>query len=85
MRSSFLVPLFLCTALSAQEIPVITPEVPRGPDRTLPVPPMVDVPVRAKVDRYAATPKDHVVLFITGDVLLAGDRDTGSLVLRLER
>ncbi|MBL0127648.1 MAG: hypothetical protein IPP83_09335 [Flavobacteriales bacterium] len=83
---TFLLPLLgMATALCAQEVPVRSPEVPRGPDCTLPIPPTTHVPVHAEVDRWSTTPKDHVVLFVSGDVLLAGDCKSGALVLGLER
>jgi len=85
MRTFFLPLLFMATALCAQEVPVRSPEVPRGPDCTLPIPPTTRVPVQAEVERWASTPKNHVVLFVSGDVLLADDCKTGTLVLGLER
>ncbi len=79
MRIFILILLFLATALCAQEVPVNTPEVRRGPDRTLPIPPAVRVPVHAEVERWSTTPKDLAVLFFSGDILLSGDRRTGPL------
>ena len=85
MRTSLLPLLLLATALCAQEVSVTTPEIPRGPDCTLPIPPMANVPVSAEVDRWYSAPKDHILLFVSGDVLLAGDCKSGTLDLGLER
>ena len=85
MRTFFLPLLFMATALCAQELPVTSPELPSGPDCTLPIPPTTRVPVHAEVERWATTPKNHVVLFVSGDALLAGDCKSGTLVLGLER
>lgn len=85
MRMLTLPLLCLASALSAQEVPVHAPEKPRGPDCTLPIPPTVHVAVHAEVERWDTTPKDHVVLFVSGDILLSGDCHTGTLDLGLER
>lgn len=85
MRHVLLLVLLVAGVSNAQEVPVVLPEVPRGPDCDLPRPPMVEVPLRVEVDHFTPVPKGHVLLYVTGDVMLDGSCGNDRAMMGLER